>query len=46
MAPETGAGQERFVTAGFEALVIPDAGHFVHLERPERVAAAIGELLS
>lgn len=40
-SPDMCAGQERYVRAEHEALVIPGAGHFVHLERPRRVGDAI-----
>ena len=36
-----GAGQERFFHGQLRSVVLPDAGHFVHLEDPERVTREI-----
>jgi pimeloyl-ACP methyl ester carboxylesterase len=38
---EMARGQERHVDAAFEGRVLPDAGHFLHHDRPDEVAAAI-----
>jgi len=34
-------GQEKYFSALFETVMLADAGHFLHLERPEEVNAAI-----
>ena len=36
-----GKGQERFFTGAFEAEVLPEVGHFLHLERPAVVAERV-----
>ena len=41
IAPSMGHGQERFFTGRFRADVVPDAGHFLHLERAGDVNARI-----
>lgn len=41
IAPEIARGQEAHFTALFEQVILADAGHFVHLERPEEVNEAI-----
>lgn len=38
---EMAEGQEKHFSALFESLKLADAGHFLHLERPEEVNAAI-----
>lgn len=37
VAASTGRGQERFFQARFEAVVIPDAGHFLQVDAPDVV---------
>jgi pimeloyl-ACP methyl ester carboxylesterase len=39
--PGLAEGQEAHFSALFEAMTLADAGHFLHLERPEEVNAAI-----
>ncbi|MCK9249892.1 MAG: alpha/beta hydrolase [Solirubrobacteraceae bacterium] len=41
MGREIFAGQERWFTGGLEHVEIPVAGHFMHLERPERFAGLV-----
>jgi pimeloyl-ACP methyl ester carboxylesterase len=41
VAPELCQGQEAWFSALFEQLILAEAGHFVHLERPAEVNAAI-----
>lgn len=45
IAPAMADGQERFFTGGYAREVIPDAGHFLHLERPEAVGRRVVEWL-
>ena len=39
-------GQERLFTGGYAKEVIPDAGHFLHLEQPEAVGRRVVEGLT
>ena len=39
-------GMAGLFPAGLETLVVPDAGHFVHQERPEVVNAKLLEFLA
>jgi pimeloyl-ACP methyl ester carboxylesterase len=39
--PRTAQGSGRYVIAGYEWRIIPDAGHFPHLETPEVVSGEI-----
>ena len=39
--PAAGAGQERFFSGEFRTEIVPNAGHFLHLERPEMVTSKI-----
>lgn len=41
VGPEIARGQEGHFSALFEHIVLADAGHFVHLERPQVVSEAI-----
>ena len=41
VGPEMAEGQEEYFSALFEMVTLADAGHFLHLERPEEVNAAI-----
>jgi pimeloyl-ACP methyl ester carboxylesterase len=41
IGPEMADGQERYFNALFETVKLADAGHFLHLERPAEVNAAI-----
>ena len=43
---ELAEGMEAFFPAGLEKLFIPDAGHFVHQERPDAVNAKLLEFLA
>ncbi|HEU4410368.1 MAG TPA: alpha/beta hydrolase [Polyangiaceae bacterium] len=45
VAPELGAGQERFFKAPLVTEVIGGAGHFLHLERPELVGSKVANFL-
>ena len=38
MSAELSAGMDDLFTNGLERIVIPGAGHFLHLEQPNRVA--------
>ena len=42
---EVALGMESLFAAGLETIVIPAAGHFVHLEKPEAVNEAIGRFV-
>lgn len=39
-------GMEAFFQAGLEKVIVPDAGHFVHQERPDVVNAALLQFLA
>lgn len=39
-------GMEAFFPAGLEKVIVPDAGHFVHQERPDVVNAALLQFLA
>jgi pimeloyl-ACP methyl ester carboxylesterase len=41
IGPEMADGQEKHFSALFEMVKLADAGHFLHLERPREVNAAI-----
>jgi len=41
MGPEMAEGQEQYFSALFESMKLAEAGHFLHLERPTEVNAAI-----
>ncbi len=41
IGPEMLEGQEKYFSALFELVKLADAGHFLHLERPAEVSAAI-----
>lgn len=41
IGPEMFSGQEQFFTAGYQRITLADAGHFLHAEQPQRVAAEI-----
>jgi pimeloyl-ACP methyl ester carboxylesterase len=41
IGPEMDAGQERYFDGEFRSEHIPGAGHFLHLENPDRVASSI-----
>jgi pimeloyl-ACP methyl ester carboxylesterase len=41
IVPELAEGQEKYFSALFELVKLADAGHFLHLERPREVNAAI-----
>jgi pimeloyl-ACP methyl ester carboxylesterase len=38
-------GMEDYFTAGLEKVVIPGAGHFVHLEKPSEVNQVVARFL-
>lgn len=42
---ELAEGMEQFFSKGLQTVVIPDAGHFVHQEKPEEVNAALLKFL-
>jgi pimeloyl-ACP methyl ester carboxylesterase len=41
VAPEVAGGQERYFLGAFESEVIPEVGHFLHIEAKVQVAARI-----
>ncbi|HLL81275.1 MAG TPA: alpha/beta hydrolase [Longimicrobium sp.] len=41
IGPEMGKGQERHFNGRFSSEIVPGAGHFLHLERPDEVNARI-----
>jgi pimeloyl-ACP methyl ester carboxylesterase len=43
---ELAEGMEAFFPAGLTKVIVPDAGHFVHQERPDAVNAALLEFLA
>ena len=45
ISPELSAGEERFFLAQYRRDVLPEVGHFLHLERPAAVARRILEWL-
>ncbi|MFW6050105.1 MAG: alpha/beta fold hydrolase [Myxococcota bacterium] len=46
ISPEVARGQERFFEGGLVSEVVPDAGHWLHLERPEQVNGRIVDWLA
>ena len=46
IAPEMTIGQEAYFSALFEQVMLADAGHFLHLERPDVVSEAIVQWFS
>ena len=42
---EVAQGMGPLFAAGLETIVVPAAGHFVHLEKPEAVNEAIGRFV-
>lgn len=46
MLPQTGDGQERYFARGFESHTLPDVGHVLQLEAPDRVATLITNFLA
>lgn len=45
ISPTLGEGAEEYLGPGSRRLLVPDAGHFLHLESPELVSRAILEFL-
>ena len=43
---EMAEGMEMMCTGGFERVIVPDTGHFVHRERPDLVHRAVLEFLA
>jgi len=41
ISPAVGEGMDDLFTQGLERVVVPDAGHFLHLERPATVAGHV-----
>jgi len=45
ISPDLGVGMDALFPAGFKSILMPDAGHFLHLEKPEFFNQSVSDFL-